>query len=349
MGDERAPASEKKPSRHIALLLGLFGPWGTGQFYLGQTKRAVLWLVARAAFVTLGAYGLHWCGGRVGYGLAFGVFLAGVVGSWLGSLGDVYLVPAVRLRRARGFKVFAYWVVGVVFTVAVHLPIRAFVLEAFKVPSISMLPALVAGDHIMADKVALNSRKPKRGEAIIFKSPEQPEQDFVKRVIAVAGDTLEVKHGHPWLNGWEVPHCLVGEATMPDSEGHDSSGELHVEFLDGEAYLTFFDEHAGLDETQGPYAVAVNEVWVLGDNRNNSHDSRFWFDGRGGGLPLDHVKARALFRWLSFTQAGTIDWSRFGTALAEPLLPTAMTALQREVDRCLAQRPPREKTVPPAR
>ncbi len=200
---------------------------------------------------------------------------------------------------------------------------------------------------MIADKLVLNSRKPKRGEAIIFKFPERPEVDFVMRVIAVAGDKLEVKNGHPWLNDWEVPHCLVGKATIPDSEGEQLSGELHVEYLDGEAYLAFFDEHAGLGDVQGPYVVAGNDVWVLGDNRNNSHDARFWFGGRGGGVPLDHVKARALFRWLSVTDAG-IDWSRFGTALAEPLLPASMKTLQGDMDRCLAQRPPREKTLPPS-
>src|SRR5262245_29321700 len=91
-------------------------------------------------------------------------------------------------------------------------------------------------------------------------------------------------------------------ATMPACQGRESWGELHVEYLDGEAYLTFFDENLALAEVQGPYVVADNEVWVLGDNRNNSHDSRFWFGGRGGGVPLDNVKARALFRWLPRTE-----------------------------------------------
>ena len=86
---------------------------------------------------------------------------------------------------------------------------------------------LLVGDHIMADKLVLRSRKPKRGETVAFKFPERPEQDFVKRVIAVAGDKLETRSGHPWLNDWEVPHCLVGKAAMPSSEGEALSGELH--------------------------------------------------------------------------------------------------------------------------
>jgi signal peptidase I len=157
-----------------------------------------------------------------------------------------------------------------------------------------MQPALLVGDHIMADKLVLKSRRPKRGEAIIFEFPERPEQDYVMRVIALAGDKLEVNDGHPWLNGWEVPHCVVGKAMMPAPHGKQWSGKLHVEYLDGEAYLAFFDEKAALGEVQGPYVVADNEVWVLGDNRNNSNDSRLWFGRRGGGVPLNNVKARAL-------------------------------------------------------
>ncbi|MEO8801046.1 MAG: S26 family signal peptidase, partial [Polyangiaceae bacterium] len=97
-------------------------------------------------------------------------------------------------------------------------------------------------------------------------------------------------------------------------------------------------------DTQGPYSVADNEVWVLGDNRNNSHDSRFWFSGRGGGVFLDQVEARALFRWLNVTGAG-IDWSRFGTGVAEPLLPTSMRSLEPGPKKCLEQRLPRDKTA----
>ncbi len=344
--EESITTTGRKPSRGIALLLGLLGPWGTGQFYLGQTKRAVLWLVVPSTCLIACTMALPWLGSLLGYGLVFGVLFVGSFGAWLGSLVDLHRVPEARLQRARALKVAGYWVAGVLFTIAVRLPLRGLVIEAFKIPSGAMQPTLLVGDHIMADKLVLRARKPKRGEVIIFKFPEHPEQDLVKRVIAVSGDKLEVKNGHPWLNGWEVPHCLVGTATMPSPKGGTSAGDLYVEYLDGEAYLTFFDESSAVTDAQGPYSVADNEVWVLGDNRNNSYDSRFWFAGRGGGVPLDHVKARALFRWLSITDAG-IDWSRFGTGLAEPLLPTSMSSLEVGLKKCLEQRPPHDKTVPP--
>jgi signal peptidase I len=306
----------------------------------------VLWLVVPSAVFVLCAIGLPWLGRAIGFGLVWGFLLLGFLGAWIGSLVDAHRTPIEPLRRVSGLRVFGYWVAGVAFAISVRLPLRALVIEAYKIPSGSMQPALMVGDHIMVDKLVFRSRKPKRGEAIILKFPEHPRQDFVERVIAVSGDTLLVKNGHPWLNGWEVPHCLVGKGSIPASEGGTLSGELEVEYLDGDAYLTFFDERGAVSDTQGPYTVADNEVWVLGDNRNNSHDSRFWFGGKGGGVPLDMVKARALFRWLSVTDAG-IDWSRYGTGLAEPLLPASMQSLEAALKKCLELRPPRENTVPP--
>jgi signal peptidase I len=293
---------------------------------------------------------LPWLGGAVGYGWVLGLVLFAAPLVWIGMLGDVFLIPEARLRPVGSLRVFAYaataWVGGIILAFS----LRFFVIEAFKIPSGAMEPTLMVGDHIMADKLVLRSRSPKRGEAIIFQFPERPEQDFVKRVIAVPGDTLLVKGGHPWLNGWEVPHCVVGEGKLPrpESDSGSMSGELDVEYLDGEAYLTFFDRAGGLTDEQGPFTVAEREVWVLGDNRNNSHDSRFWFAGRGGGVPLDLVRARALFRWLGVTDTG-VEWSRFGTSLADPLLPASMRSLEPGLKKCLEKRPARETTVPPGR
>jgi signal peptidase I len=345
MAKKKRKATEPQPSMQIATVLGLFGVWGTGHFYLGQTKRAVLWLVLPMALVISWGLALSPLGRVLGYGVVFGVWTFGILATWLASLIDLRRIPKTRLRRTDSFKVLGFWVTGVFFTVVVRFLLRGFVIEAFKSPAGSMEPTLLVGDHIMADKVVFASRKPKRGEVIIFRYPEHRDQDFVKRVIAVPGDTLEVKSGHPWLNGWEVPHCLVGKGTLPSS---DSEGEFHLEFLDGEAYLTFFDPRAMFAEMQGPFIVKSGEVWVMGDNRNNSHDSRMWFGGQGGGVPYDDVIARALFCWLSTNNEG-IDWSRYGAALNEPLLPLTARALDDGFAKCLSQRPPPAQTVPPSR
>jgi signal peptidase I len=332
------------PKKGLALALGLLGPPGIGQFYLGRRRRAVLWFavpaVVNCALIAL----MPATGAAIGYGRALVLLVVVAIGAWLASLVDASRVQAHPKRPSTGM-VAAYWVVGVLLALGLRSSIRHFLLEAFKIPAGSMTPALMVGDHIMTDKLVYLSRAPKRGEVIVFKYPEHPEQDFVKRVIAIPGDRLEVRHGHPVINGWEVPHCSVGKAEY-EAVGDRHSGTLELEFLDGEAYPIFLDEMGDLLGYQGPFTAKPGELWVLGDNRHNSHDSRMWFGGTGAGVPYANVRGRALFRWLSVGDDG-VDWSRAGTSVAEPLLPSSMASLNDAMRKCLAERPPRDKTLPP--
>src|SRR6185436_14713139 len=123
--------------------------------------------------------------------------------------------------------------------VAVALLLRAFVVEAFKIPSGSMIPTLMIGDHIFVnkftygplvpwtDKRLFSRLPPDRGDVMVFKFPENKEQDFIKRAIATPNDTLEALDGRPIINGWLVPHCYVGPYRY---EGR--AAELFVEFLE---------------------------------------------------------------------------------------------------------------------
>ncbi len=143
--------------------------------------------------------------------------------------------------------------------VGVALLLRAGVVEAFKIPSGSMLPTLQIQDHIFVNKLAygppipftgtrLFSRlPPKRGDVMVFEYPDPnpaaERQDFIKRVIALEGDTLSVEGGHPIINGWKVPSCLVGKYEF--DEGPDSSvkrGDLFVEYLGEYSYLTLYED-----------------------------------------------------------------------------------------------------------
>jgi len=255
---------------------------------------------------------------------------------------------------------------SILVAIAVAMALRAFVVEAFKIPSGSMIPTLQVGDHIFVNKFTygpaipwthsrLWSRMPpERGDVMVFAYPEHPEQDFIKRVIAAPGDKLEVRGGHPIINGWEVPSCSVGTYTyteQPDGARHE--GEVFVEFLEDEAYLTLYDHQSLSMEYQGPYYVKPGEVWVMGDNRHNSHDSRMWFGGTGGGVPFENIKGRALFVWLSVSD--TIDWSRmFAPVMGRPPshgpfpgMNPSLKALEPAVEKCLRERPPLDKTSPP--
>lgn len=250
---------------------------------------------------------------------------------------------------------------SIIVAVAVALLLRAFVVEAFKIPSGSMLPTLQLQDHIFVNKLVygppipwtksrlFSSLPPKRGDVIVFEYPNPepgPRQDYIKRVIALPGDTLEVVGGHPIINGWRVPSCSAGSYEFEEGEGFRRRGELFVEYLGDYSYLTLYlDGQPQLEE--GPYHVAPGEVWVLGDNRHNSSDSRAWNNRLGGGAPFENIKGRALFVWLTFGPDGFLTFQRLLTSvMGHPKLPkgTAPSVID-AVERCVAQRP--ASTVPP--
>jgi signal peptidase I len=122
-----------------------------------------------------------------------------------------------------------------------------------------------------------------------------------------------------------------------------------MEFLGNYAYLTQFEEERGSEPQQGPYKVKTGETWVMGDNRNNSMDSRAWNGGRGGGVPDANIKGRAMFVWLSFGSDGGGTWDRLATnVLGKPRLPKgAAPELLQGIEKCLRERPPPSQTLPP--
>jgi signal peptidase I len=275
------------------------------------------------------------------------------------ALGRADGAIEVRLGRWRKSEVREY-AEAIIMAVAVAFGLRAVVIEAFKIPSGSMIPTLMVGDHIFVNKFIYgpaipfthsrlwSAMPPKRGDVMVFAFPEHPEQDFIKRVIAIEGDKLEARSGRPILNGWEVPNCVVGPWSYEDYDAGVSRhvGDLAVEYLGEETYLTFYDRSSYSQTYQGPFYVKKGEVWVMGDNRNNSHDSRMWFNGQGGGVPYDNIRGRALFVWLSVGESG-VDWSRFGNSvMGKPTLPPSAKDLAPAFEQCLKSRP--AVTWPPA-
>jgi signal peptidase I len=191
---------------------------------------------------------------------------------------------------------------------------------------------------------------PKRGDVIVFVYPEaqpdQPAQDFIKRAVALPGDTLVVENGHPIINGWRVPSCRVGPYEYREGASNPPKrGELFVEFLGEVSYLTLFED-GRTDGEQGPYYVKAGETWVLGDNRNNSSDSRAWYGGRGGGVPDANLKGRALFVWWGEPLSDRL----FVNVMGQPDLPKAGATpeIVGAIKRCLDSRPPVSMTTPPA-
>ncbi len=325
-------------TRLVAFVLSLFAV-GTGQVLLGRWVRGALWLALGVLAPLVVSLSLPAATLAGWFGVAFGALLLTFLVRPISAIDAALIAPNPE-RRPGGLAVGAVFIGSLGLLVSSALLTRIFVLEAFKTPSEGMRPSLNVGDHMFVDKRWSGFA---RGRVIVFQYPEQREQDFVKRVIAISGDRLEMRAGHPWINGWEVPHCAMGHETL---EKEDLPGSWHadvfIEYLDGEAYLTLIDQDA-LTHDEGPWTIRPGEAFVLGDNRDNSHDSRRWFGGAGGGVPAEFVHGEAFVVWLS-VHGGHVGW---GHSLATPTLPRELSSLKPAFDRCLATRPTRESTIPP--
>jgi signal peptidase I len=321
-------------SKAIAGILGLIAP-GLGQVFVGHTVRGVAWLVFPLIIVS----GFVLFASEPSPSRIIAVIGVSAVLAYAGAVVDVMLIPTSKHRATTVAPVVVFALAAFLVAPLFAVLLRAFVVEAFKVPSGAMIPTIGVGDHLFADKAVYRKRAPRRGEVFIFEFPERREQDFVKRAIAIGGDRLEIRGGHPIINGWQVPSCVVGPYRYAEAgDGMSHEGELFVEFLDEASYLVFLDKNAFGSDYQGPFMAAPGETWVLGDNRNNSHDSRMWFGGQGGGVPASHVKGRARTVWLSPQP------SQRGHDLAgEPVAPSPELAAP--IAACLAKRP--SNTTPP--
>ena len=173
--------------------------------------------------------------------------------------------------------------------VGVPVLLRTFALEAFQMPSGSMVPTFLVGDHFFCEKW---SRAPARGDVVVFKYPLDPGVDYVKRVVALAGDTVEMSSLGMSLNGQLVPRRRVSDS-CPEGVDPDSTCQTWEETLDGRSF-NVLEERPPMS-VYGPMTVPPGHVFLVGDNRNNSSDSRTF-----GPVPIENIKGRA----------GVIFWSR---------------------------------------
>jgi signal peptidase I len=187
---------------------------------------------------------------------------------------------------------------SIVIAVILALFVRTWVVQAFKIPTGSMENNLLIGDHLLVNKfvfgpttgglehAVLPVRDIRRGDVVVFKYPDEPERDFIKRVIGLPGETLELRNKKVYING------------QPLEEGY-------VHFLDPVAQgqeVTSID----VRERYGPVRVPENQYFVMGDNRDNSQDSRYW-----GFLPAHYIKGKALMIYWSY-ESGSEDYVENG-------------------------------------
>lgn len=327
-GQDRGSANaESKPSAEMAFLLTLlFGP-GMGHFYAGEIRRGV---------TVVGGIALLGCVLVVLAVRTRGVPVLQVLGAFLGLTLVLWVFSAVDVLRGKkrfvpstgisqGLRLLVAGILSIALAVASSALLRVFVAEAFKVPSSSMNPTLLLGDHFFADKRAV---PPVPGDVIVFTMPAQPGADFVKRVIARGHDVVRVDaEGVPTVNGVAARRCPLGRA--PATAGgppHD----YFLEVLGTRRYLVVIDP-ASTSSAFGEYVVPGDAVFVLGDNRHNSYDSRMWNDGLGGSVPSSMVRGLAFGIWWS---PGTATSTARDRALDGPMLPPFAASLQTALDAC---------------
>jgi signal peptidase I len=194
---------------------------------------------------------------------------------------------------------------AIIIAVLLALFIRTFIVQAFKIPSGSMLETLQIGDHVLVSKfiygikmpftgnVLIPIKEPQRGDIIVFKFPQDTSVDYIKRVIAVGGDTIEIKNKKVFING-------------------ELLADAHSQFTDPEIKPAI----EGPRDNYGPVTVPEGKLFVMGDNRDNSFDSRFW-----GFVNLDAVRGKAFilyWSWdvrdslFSIDRFTSIRWGRIG-------------------------------------
>jgi signal peptidase I len=208
---------------------------------------------------------------------------------------------------------------GVALVIALALFLRVFVAEVYRVTSASMLPDISVGDRLLVSKSAygirvpgtklrLGAKLPKRGDVIVFMGDAQDGRGrvaLVKRVIGLPGDKVQFLTGMAWVNGKQVPSCDAGTYQAFEL-GRGVKGHLAVEYLDNRAYLTVFDFSG--KNTQ-PYNVPEGQVFVVGDDRDLSNDSRLWNNGHGGGVPVEDILGRVSRVLVGGRPDGRFDFS----------------------------------------
>jgi signal peptidase I len=229
----------------------------------------------------------------------------------------------------------------VIEALAIAMVVRTFLYQPFNIPSGSMKETLLVGDYLFVSKLSygysrysfynfipfngrLFAAEPKRGDVVVFKLPRDNSTDYIKRVVGLPGDQIDVRSGVLFINGEEVPRKRVGEFVTQEDAGPARPIPAYQETLpNGVKYTVLDSEKNGPFDNVGPYKVPAGHYFMMGDNRDNSTDSRAsWGVGY---VPFDNLIGRAeiiffsaavdepdAFRWWSpWTWPFDIRWNRF--------------------------------------
>ncbi len=198
--------------------------------------------------------------------------------------------------------------------------LRSFVVEPFRIPSNSMMPTLLTGDFILVNKFACGIRIPvldyklipigwpERGDVVVFRAPPEPSTPFIKRIVGLPGDEIAYRQKALYVNGERVTQETVGTYTGVGSGAGMSGASLRRELLDGAPHEILLRN--GDNGVEGRMVVPEGSYFVLGDNRDNSHDSRFW-----GTVPDRLLIGKAFAIWFNWDWGHGINVSRIGDGI----------------------------------
>ena len=205
--------------------------------------------------------------------------------------------------------------------ILIVLLLRSFLVEPFRIPSGSMIPTLQVGDFILVNKYSYGVRlplfgskiievgEPQRGDIVVFRFPQDPSIDYIKRVIGLPGDRILYIDKVIYINGKPAPQEILGVYTGLGSDLKMSGASQRIEHLDS------VDHEILIQTMRRPvddeFQIPAGHYFVMGDNRDNSNDSRYW-----GPVPEQNLVGKAFMIWMNWDSAkGGISWDRIGSSI----------------------------------
>jgi signal peptidase I len=309
--DEQVLQNRYKRHIWLAILLSLIMP-GLGQVYCGRLKRGLVlnFLNILPLPIISGLFSLSDSPSLMQ--IAIALLLAGGTVQLTAIIDSAFLA-----KRSAGYQLkdynspLVYVLLVLIVTgggIGSALYLRSQRLEAYRVPAASCYPTIMPNDRILANKNAYKRNDPQRGDLVVHICPFDRHSNYIKRIVAVAGDTVEMKDNRLYINGRELPRRKLPESEFDNIritvKGQPLEGEFFEE-TNGNAKYNVFLSEPRYDKTIGDFEeikVPEHHCFVLGDNRNDSRDSRQF-----GPIPLAIIKGRA-----DYIYWPAKDWSRFG-------------------------------------
>ncbi len=277
---------------------------GLGQLYNGQLKRAAVFFALYvaafgvAATVSMFLFSFH---GVIGLYLAAAIF----AGLYIYAIADAFIgaryVGKLELTRFNRWYVYVSVYLAMTLIQVVFEPPVA----SYSIPAGSMKPTLLIGDYVFADKNAYRERDPNRGDVVIFKLPSDNQTDYVKRLIGLPGDRVQMIDGVLHINDKPIKRERIDDFANEHPDGSVQHIKMHRETLPNGVFyrtLDLFDRGPG--DNTGKFVVPDDHYFMMGDHRDNSTDSRFM--SHVGFVPAVNLVSRA--EVLYFSQNGTADW-----------------------------------------